>query len=387
MKILVTGAKGFVGKNLCAQLRNNKEEVLAYDVDTPEAMLEEWCAQADFVFNLAGIDIPDEPKALKAGIVDFSTRLLDVLKRHGNRCPVMLASSQKASLAGRFANTEYGKSKKAGEDIFFKYAADTGAKVLVYRLPGLFGKWGKPVINGVVSTFCNAIANDLPYKVNDPSVQLDLVYIDDLVDEMIVALQGKEHRCDYDGIGAYPVRDGKYCYVPVTHRVSLGEIVALLDKFEDQRKTLVMPEIPSGSFAKKLCSTFLSYLPASKVAFPLKMNFDGKGSSTDVLKTLGNGQFSVDVISPGMIKGNQWHNSKWELFVVVSGKALIRERKIGFNEVLKYEVSGKEMKAVHMLPGYTHSIENLSATEPLVVLKWTNEMFDPQKPDTYSLKV
>ena len=387
MKILVTGAKGFVGKNMCEQLKNNNEEVFAYDVDTPEAMLEEWCAQADFVFNLAGIDIPDEPKALKAGIVDFSTRLLDALKRHGNKCPVMLASSEKASLAGRFANTEYAKSKKAGEDIFFKYAADTGAKVLVYRLPGLFGKWGKPVINGVVSTFCNAIANDLPYKVNDPSVQLDLVYIDDLVDEMIVALQGKEHRCDYDGIGAYPVRDGKYCYVPVTHRVSLGEIVALLDKFEDQRKTLVMPEIPSGSFAKKLYSTFLSYLPASKVAFPLNMNFDGKGSSTDVLKTLGNGQFSVDVINPGMTKWNQWHNSKWELLVVVSGKALIRERKIGSNEVLKYEVSGKEMKAVHMLPGYSHSIENLSATEPLVVLKWTNEMFDPQKPDTYSLKV
>ena len=387
MKILVTGAKGFVGKNMCEQLKNNNEEVFAYDVDTPEAMLEEWCAQADFVFNLAGIDIPDEPKALKAGIVDFSNRLLDALKRHGNKCPVMLASSEKASLAGRFANTEYAKSKKAGEDIFFKYAADTGAKVLVYRLPGLFGKWGKPVINGVVSTFCNAIANDLPYKVNDASVQLDLVYIDDLVDEMIVALQGKEHRCDYDGIGAYPVRDGKYCYVPVTHRVSLGEIVALLDKFEDQRKTLVMPEIPSGSFAKKLFSTFLSYLPASKVAFPLKMNFDGKGSSTDVLKTLGNGQFSVDVINPGMTKGNQWHNSKWELLVVVSGKALIRERKIGSNEVLKYEVSGKEMKAVHMLPGYSHSIENLSATEPLVVLKWTNEMFDPQRPDTYSLKV
>lgn len=387
MKILVTGAKGFVGKNLCEQLKNNKEEVFAYDVDTPDGMLEEWCAEADFVFDLVGIDLPDEPKALKAGNVDFSTRLLDALKRHRNRCPVMFASSQKASLAGSFANTDYGKSKKAGEDIFFKYEADTGAKVLVYRLPGLFGKWGKPVVNGVVSTFCNAIANDLPYKVNDSSVQLDLVYIDDLVDEMIAALGGKEHRCDYDGLGAYPVRDGKYCYVPVSHRVSLGEIVHLLHKFDDQRKTLVVPEIPAGSFAKKLYSTFLSYLPAYKVAFPLKMNFDGKGSSTDVLKTLGNGQFSVEVINPGMTKGHQWHNSKWELFVVVSGKALIRERKIGSNEVLKFEVSGKEMKAVHLLPGYTHSIENMSTTEPLVVLMWANEMFDPQKPDTYTLKV
>ena len=386
MKILVTGAKGFVGKNLCAQLKNNKEEVFEYS-DLTDARLDSWCAEADFVFNLVGIDVPDDPKEMKAGNVDFSTRLLDTLKRQGNKCPVMHASSQKASLAGRFANTEYGKSKKAGEDIFFKYADETGVKVLVYRLPGLFGKWAKPVVNGVVGTFCNAIANDLPYKVNDPTVQLDLVYVDDLVEEMMAALQGKEHRCDYDGIGAYPVRDGKYCYVPVSHRVSLGEIVSLLHKFDDQRKTLVMPEIPSGSFAKKLYSTFLSYLPASKVAFPLKMNFDGKGSCTDVLKTTGNGQFSVEVINPGMAKGHQWHNSKWEIFVVVSGRALIKERKIDSNQVLQFEVSGSEMKAVHMLPGYTHSIENMSATEPLVVLMWTNEALDPQKPDTYSLKV
>ncbi len=386
MKILVTGAKGFVGKNLCAQLKNNKEEVFEYS-DLTDARLDSWCAEADFVFNLVGIDVPDDPKEMKAGNVDFSTRLLDTLKRQGNKCPVMHASSQKASLAGRFANTEYGKSKKAGEDIFFKYADETGVKVLVYRLPGLFGKWAKPVVNGVVGTFCNAIANDLPYKVNDPTVQLDLVYVDDLVEEMMAALQGKEHRCDYDGIGAYPVRDGKYCYVPVSHRVSLGEIVSLLHKFDDQRKTLVMPEIPSGSFAKKLYSTFLSYLPASKVAFPLKMNFDGKGSCTDVLKTTGNGLFSVEVINPGMAKGHQWHNSKWELFVVVSGRALIKERKIDSNQVLQFEVSGSEMKAVHMLPGYTHSIENMSATEPLVVLMWTNEALDPQKPDTYSLKV
>ena len=386
MKILVTGAKGFVGKNLCAQLKNNKEEVFEYS-DLTDARLDSWCAEADFVFNLVGIDVPDDPKEMKAGNVDFSTRLLDTLKRQGNKCPVMHASSQKASLAGRFANTEYGKSKKAGEDIFFKYADETGVKVLVYRLPGLFGKWAKPVVNGVVGTFCNAIANDLPYKVNDPTVQLDLVYVDDLVEEMMAALQGKEHRCDYDGIGAYPVRDGKYCYVPVSHRVSLGEIVSLLHKFDDQRKTLVMQEIPSGSFAKKLYSTFLSYLPASKVAFPLKMNFDGKGSCTDVLKTTGNGQFSVEVINPGMAKGHQWHNSKWEIFVVVSGRALIKERKIDSNQVLQFEVSGSEMKAVHMLPGYTHSIENMSATEPLVVLMWTNEALDPQKPDTYSLKV
>ena len=386
MKILVTGAKGFVGKNLCAQLKNNKQEVFEFS-DMADGRLDSWCAEADFVFNLVGIDVPDDPKEMKAGNVDFSTRLLDTLKRYGNKCPVMHASSLKASLAGRFGNSEYGKSKKAGEDIFFKYAADTGVKVLVYRLPGLFGKWAKPVVNGVVGTFCNAIANDQPYKVNDPTVQLDLIYVDDLVDEMMAALQGKEHRCDYDGIGAYPVREGKYCYVPVTHRVSLGEIVSLLHKFDDQQKTLVMPEIPSGSFAKKLYSTYLSYLPASKVAFPLKMNFDGRGSVTDVMKTPGSGQFSVNVINPGATKGQYWHNSKCELFVVVSGRALIKERKIDSNQVLQFEVTGSEMKAVHMLPGYTHSIENLSDKEPLVILMWANEISDSNRPDTYSLKV
>ena len=386
MKILVTGAKGFVGKNLCAQLKNNKQEVFEFS-DMADGRLDSWCAEADFVFNLVGIDVPDDPKEMKAGNVDFSARLLDTLKRYGNKCPVMHASSLKASLAGRFGNSEYGKSKKAGEDIFFKYAADTGVKVLVYRLPGLFGKWAKPVVNGVVGTFCNAIANDQPYKVNDPTVQLDLIYVDDLVDEMMAALQGKEHRCDYDGIGAYPVREGKYCYVPVTHRVSLGEIVSLLHKFDDQQKTLVMPEIPSGSFAKKLYSTYLSYLPASKVAFPLKMNFDGRGSVTDVMKTPGSGQFSVNVINPGATKGQYWHNSKCELFVVVSGRALIKERKIDSNQVLQFEVSGSEMKAVHMLPGYTHSIENLSDKEPLVILMWANEISDSNRPDTYSLKV
>ena len=399
MRILVTGAKGFVGKNLCAQLKNIRdgkarnygnlsvEEVFEYDVETGQEKLEEWCGEADFVFNLAGVNRPQDPKEFKVGNVDFAERLLEALRRHGNRCPVMLASSQQASLAGRFGNSDYGRSKKAGEELFFKYATETGARVLVYRFPNLFGKWCRPNYNSVVATFCNAIANDLPYKVNDSSVQLDLVYIDDLVDEMIAALRGKEHRCDYDGLGAYPVRDGKYCYVPVSHRVSLGEIVHLLHQFDDQRKTLVVPDIPAGSFAKKLYSTFLSYLPASKVVVPLKMNVDARGSFTEVLKTLGSGQFSVNVSNPGVTKGQHWHNTKWEFFIVVSGKALIKERKIGTSEVISFEVSGKEMKAVHMLPGYTHSIENLSFTEPLVTLMWANEMFDPERPDTYSLKV
>ena len=411
MKILVTGAKGFVGKNLCSQLKNIRdgkaqnygvgvEEVFEYDVDTPEAMLEEWCAQADFVFNLAGVNRPQNDAEFKKGNVEFTERLLGALKRHGNKCPVMLASSQQASLEGRFGNSDYGRSKKAGEDLFFRYGEEIAGqagnderpaglrpRVLVYRFPNLFGKWCRPNYNSAVATFCNAIANDLPYKVNDSSVQLDLVYIDDLVDEMIAALRGKEHRCDYDGLGAYPVRDGKYCYVPVSHRVSLGEIVHLLHQFDDQRKTLVVPDIPAGSFAKKLYSTFLSYLPASKVVVPLKMNVDARGSFTEVLKTLSSGQFSVNVSNPGVTKGQHWHNTKWEFFIVVSGKALIKERKIGTSEVISFEVSGKEMKAVHMLPGYTHSIENLSATEPLVTLMWANEMFDPERPDTYSLKV
>lgn len=384
---MVTGAKGFVGKNLCEQLKNNNEEVFAYDVDSSFEELDEWCAQADFVFNLAGVNRPQNDSEFKKGNVEFAERLLGALKRHGNKCPVMLASSQQASLEGRFGNSEYGRTKKAGEELFFRYAAENGVRVLVYRFPNLFGKWCRPNYNSVVATFCNAIANDLPYKVNDSSVQLDLVYIDDLVDEMIAALRGKEHRCDYDGLGAYPVRDGKYCYVPVSHRVSLGEIVHLLHQFDDQRKTLVVPEIPAGSFAKKLYSTYLSYLPASKVVVPLKMNVDARGSFTEVLKTLGSGQFSVNVSNPGITKGQHWHNSKWEFFIVVSGKALIKERKIGTSEVISFEVSGKEMKAVHMLPGYTHSIENLSATELLITLMWANEMFDPEKPDTYSLKV
>ena len=394
MRILVTGAKGFVGKNLCAQLKNIRDgkarnydvsvsEVFEYDVDSSAGELDKWCAEADFVFNLAGVNRPEDPREFMKGNFSFASTLLATLKKHGNKCPVMLSSSQQATLAGRFGNSEYGRSKKAGEDLFFAYGQETGTRVLVYRFPNLFGKWCRPNYNSAVARFCNAIVNDLPYKVNDPSVTLDLVYIDDLVDEMIAALRGKEHRCEYDGIGAYPVRDGKFCYVPVSYRVSLGEIVDLLHKFNDQRSTLIVPEIPSGSFANKLYSTFLSYLPASKVAVPLKMNVDARGSFTEVLKTLGCGQFSVNVSNPGITKGQHWHNTKWEFFIVVSGKALIQERKIGTGEVISFEVSGSEMKAVHMLPGYTHNIINLSKTEPLVTLMWANEMFDPERPDTY----
>ncbi len=394
MKILVTGAKGFVGKNLCAQLNNIKdgkarnygvtiEEVFEYDLDSTPADLEKACAEADFVFNLAGVNRPQNQEEFMAGNFGFASTLLDTLKRHGNRCPVMLSSSQQASLTGRFGNSEYGRSKKAGEDLFLKYGEDTGARVLVYRFPNLFGKWCRPNYNSAVATFCNAIANDLPYTVNDPSVELELLYIDDLVDEMIEALKGKEHRCDFDGLGVFPMENGPYCYVPTTHKATLGEIVKLLDSFEAQRKTLIIPEIPEGSFAKKLYSTFLSYLPKEKVAFPLKTNADARGSFTELLKTLGNGQFSVNISKPGITKGQHWHNTKWEFFIVVSGRALIQERKIGTDEVLNFEVSGDEIQAVHMLPGYTHNIINLSDTEPLVTLMWANELFDPDRPDTY----
>ena len=394
MKILVTGAKGFVGKNLCAQLNNIKdgkarnygvtiEEVFEYDLDSTPADLEQACTETDFVFNLAGVNRPQNQKEFMAGNFGFASTLLDTLKKHGNRCPVMLSSSQQASLTGRFGNSEYGRSKKAGEDLFLKYGEDTGAKVLVYRFPNLFGKWCRPNYNSAVATFCNAIANDLPYTVNDPSVELELLYIDDLVDEMIEALKGKEHRCDFDGLGVFPMENGPYCYVPTTHKATLGEIVKLLDSFEAQRKTLIIPEIPAGSFAKKLYSTFLSYLPKEKVAFPLKTNADARGSFTELLKTLGNGQFSVNISKPGITKGQHWHNTKWEFFIVVSGRALIQERKIGTGEVLNFEVSGDEIQAVHMLPGYTHNIINLSDTEPLVTLMWANELFDPDRPDTY----
>lgn len=394
MRILVTGAKGFVGRNLCAQLNNIRdgkarnygvaiEEVYEYDLDSTPEQLDAWCKDADFVFNLAGVNRPQNQEEFMAGNFGFASTLLDTLKKHGNTCPVMLSSSQQASLTGRFGNSEYGRSKKAGEDLFLKYGEDTGAKVLVYRFPNLFGKWCRPNYNSAVATFCNAVANDLPYTVNDPSVELELLYIDDLVDEMIACLKGEEHRCEFDGLGVFPMKDGRYCYVPTTHKATLGEIVDLLHKFEDQRKTLIVPEIPAGSFAKKLYSTFLSYLPKEKVAFPLKTNVDERGSFTELIKTLGNGQFSVNISKPGVTKGQHWHNTKWEFFIVVSGKALIQERRIGTDEVISFEVSGEEIKAVHMLPGYTHNIINLSETEPLITLMWANELFDPNRPDTY----
>ena len=395
MRILVTGAKGFVGKNLCAQLNNIKtgkarfygdvsiSEVFEYDIDSNPRDLDKWCSCCDFVFNLAGVNRPKEQSEFMEGNFGFASTLLDTLKKHGNKCPVMLSSSQQASLTGRFGNSEYGRSKKAGEDLFLRYGEEIGAKVLVYRFPNLFGKWCRPNYNSAVATFCNAFANDLPYTVNDPTVELELLYIDDLVDEMIGCLQGKEHRCEFDGLGVFPMDSGRYCYVPVTHKARLGEIVDLLQRFEEQRKTLVVPDIPEGSFAKKLYSTFLSYLPASKTAFNLKMNVDDRGSFTELLKTLNCGQFSVNVSKPGITKGQHWHNSKWEFFIVVSGKALIKERKIGTSEVLNFEVSGEKIQAVHMLPGYTHNIINLSETEPLVTLMWANEQFDPNRPDTY----
>ena len=412
MKILVTGAKGFVGKNLCAQLKNIRdgkarnygiagragndgsvtpdligglciEEIFEYDLDSTPEQLDAWCAQADFVFNLAGVNRPQNTSEFMEGNFGFASTLLDTLKKHKNTCPVMLSSSQQASLTGRFGNSEYGRSKKAGEDLFLKYGEDTGAKVLVYRFPNLFGKWCRPNYNSAVATFCDAVANDKPYTVNDPSVELELLYIDDLVDEMIACLRGEEHRCEFDGLGVFPMATGRYCYVPVTHRATLGEIVDLLHKFEDQRKTLIIPEIPAGSFAKKLYSTFLSYLPKEKVAFPLKTNVDQRGSFTELVKTLGNGQFSVNISNPGVTKGQHWHNTKWEFFIVVSGKALIQERKIGTDEIIEFEVSGENIQAVHMLPGYTHNIINLSDTEALITLMWANELFDPERPDTY----
>ena len=413
MKILVTGAKGFVGRNLCAQLDNIRtgkarwygiagqagndddcharpdraslriDEVFEYDLDSTPEELDAWCAQADFVFNLAGVNRPKDTAEFMAGNFGFASLLLDTLRRHGNRCPVMLSSSQQASLSGRFGNSEYGRSKKAGEELFLKYGEETGARVLVYRFPNLFGKWCRPNYNSAVATFCNAVANDLPYTVNDPSVELELLYIDDLVDEMIACLQGREHRCDFDGLGVFPMENGPYCYVPTTHRATLGDIVFLLHKFEEQRKTLLVPEIPAGSFAKKLYSTFLSYLPASKAAFPLRTNSDARGTFTELLRTVSGGQFSVNISNPGVTKGQHWHNTKWEFFIVVSGRALIQERRIGSDEVLNFEVSGDEIQAVHMLPGYTHNIINLSDTEPLITLMWANESFDPARPDTY----
>ncbi len=394
MKILVTGAKGFVGRNLCAQLNNIREgkaknygveveEVFEYDLDSTPEQLDEWCAKADFVFNLAGVNRPQNQEEFMAGNFGFASTLLDTLKKHRNTCPVMLSSSQQASLTGRFGNSEYGRSKKAGEDLFLQYGEETGAKVLVYRFPNLFGKWCRPNYNSAVATFCNAVANDLPYTVNDPSVELELLYIDDLVDEMIGCLKGEEHRCEFDGLGVFPMKDGRYCYVPTTHKATLGEIVNLLDSFAAQPKTLMIPEIPENSFAKKLYSTYLSYLPKEKVAFPLKMNVDDRGSFTELVHTLNAGQVSINISKPGITKGQHWHNTKWEFFIVVAGHGLIQERKLGTDEVIEFEVSGDNIQAVHMLPGYTHNIINLSQTENLVTVMYCNEIFNPNKPDTY----
>lgn len=396
MKILVTGAHGFVGRNLVSQLRNIRDgkarnyalsgeelEIFEYDVDTDPSLLDDYCRQADFVFNLAGVNRPKDTSEFMKGNFGFASTLLDTLKKYGNRCPVMLASSIQATLVGRYAASDYGRSKLAGEELFFAYSRETGAKVLVYRFPNLFGKWCRPNYNSAVATFCYNTAHDLPLQVNDPSTRLELLYIDDLVEEMLAALEGKEHRCEFDGVETILQEDGRYCAAPVTHKVTLGEIVELLHAFSRQPATLVMPEIPPHSFAKKLYSTYLSYLPKEKVAFPLKMNVDARGSFTELLRTENCGQVSVNISKPGITKGEHWHHSKWEFFMVVSGHALIRERKIGTDEVLEFEVSGREIKAVHMLPGYTHNIINLSETEDLVTVMWANEAFDPSRPDTY----
>ena len=437
MKILVTGAKGFVGKNLCWALKNiqagkdkrfpnlNIDEVFEYDIDTePQVspkggdlegahpVLDAWCRDCDFVFNLAGVNRPQNQEEFMQGNFGFASTLLDTLKKHGNRCPVMLSSSQQASLTGRFGNSEYGRSKKAGEDLFLEYERDflqqpptnsplkgenenpplRGGKggaprVLIYRFPNLFGKWCRPNYNSAVATFCNAFANDLPYTVNDPSVELELLYIDDLVDEMIACLKWEEHHCEFAGLDVLPKADGRYCYVPTTHKATLGEIVELLKSFAAQPQTLMIPEIPANSFAKKLYSTYLSYLPKEKVAFPLKMNVDDRGSFTELVHTLNCGQVSINISKPGITKGQHWHNTKWEFFIVVSGHGLIQERKIDTDEVIEFEVSGDNIQCVHMLPGYTHNIINLSNTENLVTVMYCNEVFDPNKPDTYFEKV
>lgn len=398
MKILVTGAKGFVGKNLVCALNNLKDgkdrtrpelkidAVYEYDIENTAAELDEYCAQADFVFNLAGVNRPKDPEEFKKGNFGFASLLLDTLKKHGNKCPVMLSSSIQATLIGRY-DGEYGRSKKAGEDLFFDYAKETGAKVLVYRFPNLFGKWCKPNYNSAVATFCYNTAHDLPITINDRATELELLYIDDLIFEMCDALEGKEHRAEFDGVNTVLSESGKYCAAPITHRVTLGEIADLLETFGAQSKTLVVPEMPENSFAKKLYSTYLSYLPKEKIAFPLKMNADARGSFTELLKTEKCGQISVNISKPGITKGEHWHNTKWEFFIVVSGRALIEERKIGTDEVLKFEVSGEKIEAVHMLPGYTHNIINLSDTEDLVTVMWANEAFNPARPDTYYEKV
>ena len=419
MKILVTGAKGFVGKNLCAALKNIKdgkdkthpgltiEAVYEYDIDSKPEELDAWCKDCDFVFNLAGVNRPQNQEEFMQGNFGFASTLLDTLKKHGNRCPVMLSSSQQASLTGRFGNSEYGRSKKAGEDLFLDYernflntnctndtnkdsldSRDSCSKqkprVLIYRFPNLFGKWCRPNYNSAVATFCNAFANDLPYTINDPSVELELLYIDDLVDEMMACLEGKEHRCEFNGLDVVPEPvEGRYCYCPITHKITLGGIVDLLKSFAEQPKTLMIPEIPAGSFAKKLYSTYLSYLPKEKVAFPLKMNVDNRGLFTELVHTLNCGQVSINISKPGITKGQHWHNTKWEFFIVVSGHGLIQERKLGTDEIIEFEVTGDNIQCIHMLPGYTHNIINLSETENLVTVMYCNEIFNPEKPDTF----
>lgn len=399
MKILVTGAKGFVGKNLCAQLKNIQEgkakcygdlvidAIYAYDIDSSLEELDVYCKDCDFVFNLAGVNRPKEQSEFMQGNFGFASTLLDTLKKHHNKCPIMISSSIQATLAGRFGTSEYGKSKKAGEELIFRYGEETGAKVLVYRFSNLFGKWCRPNYNSAVATFCNNIANDLPIQVNDPTVELELLYIDDLIEEMITALKGEEHHCEFDGVETILKKEGRYCAVPVTHRVTLGEIVDLLKQFKYQPATQLIPEIPYNSFAKKLYSTYLSYLPKEKVSFPLKMNIDNRGSFTELLRSEKCGQVSINISKPGVTKGQHWHNSKWEFFIVVAGHGLIQERKVGADEVIEFEVSGENIEAVHMLPGYTHNIINLSETEDLVTVMWANESFDPNRPDTYFEKV
>lgn len=395
MKILVTGAKGFVGRNLVENLKNIRdgknrtrpqlriEEIYEYDQENTLDDLDRFCSACDFVFNLAGVNRPRDPGEFRTGNSEFAGALLDTLKRHRNTCPVMLSSSIQATLAGRFGTSEYGLSKKAGEELFFAYGKETGAKVLVYRFPNLVGKWVRPNYNSAVGTFCNNIANDLPIVVNDPSVELELLFIDDLLEEMYDALEGREHHCEFRGVEAVFTDDGRYCAAPVTHKATLGQIVELLYSFHDQPKTLMMPRIAPGTLAYKLYSMYLSYLPREKATFDLKMNIDGRGSFTELLKTADHGQFSVNISKPGVTKGQHWHNTKWEFFIVVSGHGLIQERRIGTDEVMEFEVSGERIQAVHMLPGYTHNIINLSETQNLVTLMWANECFDPKHPDTF----
>lgn len=399
MNILVTGAKGFVGRNLVCNLENLRDgknrtrpnlkidEILTYDLDSTPEQLDDYCRRADFVFNLAGVNRPQDPEEFRKGNFGFASTLLDTLKKHGNRCPVMLSSSIQATLSGRFGTSAYGLSKKEGEDLFFRYGEQTGARVLVYRFPNLVGKWVRPNYNSAVGTFCNNIANDLPITVNDPSVELEMLFIDDLIEELFDALEGKEHHCEFEGVETVFCGQGRYCAAPVTHKATLGYIVECLRTFHDQPKTLLMPSIPAGSFEKKLYSMYLSYLPREKAIFDLKMNCDDRGSFTELMKTADHGQFSVNVSKPGVTKGQHWHNSKWEFFIVVSGRGLIQQRKLGTDEVLEFEVSGDKIQAVHMLPGYTHNIINLSDTENLVTVMWANEPFDPNHPDTFFEKV